>query len=65
MKDTYHFSKGKRGRVMAEPPPEPGKVRITIRLDEEQFGPARIRRGEDPKVGRDPTAHHPRGDEEQ
>ncbi len=35
MKDTYDFSKGKRGRVMAEPPVEPGKVRITIRLDED------------------------------
>ena len=28
MKDTYDFSKGKRGRVVAEPPLEPGKVRI-------------------------------------
>ncbi len=35
MKDNYDFSKGKRGRVIAEPPPEPGKVRITIRLDED------------------------------
>ena len=35
MKDTYDFSNGKRGRVLAEPPPEPGKVRITIRLDED------------------------------
>ncbi len=35
MKDNYDFSKGKRGRVVAEPPPEPGKVRITIRLDED------------------------------
>jgi uncharacterized protein (DUF4415 family) len=35
MKDTYDFSKGKRGRVVAEPPLEPGKVRITIRLDED------------------------------
>ncbi|HXM43389.1 MAG TPA: BrnA antitoxin family protein [Bryobacteraceae bacterium] len=35
MKDTYDFSKGKRGRVVAEPAPEPGKVRITIRLDED------------------------------
>ena len=35
MRDKYDFSKGKRGRVVAEPPPEPGKVRITIRLDED------------------------------
>jgi uncharacterized protein (DUF4415 family) len=35
MKDTYDFSKGRRGRVVAEPPSEPGKVRITIRLDED------------------------------
>jgi uncharacterized protein (DUF4415 family) len=35
MKNTYDFSKGRRGRVVAEPPPEPGKVRITIRLDED------------------------------
>src|SRR6266478_465810 len=35
MKDNYDFSKGKRGGVVAEPPPEPGKVRITIRLDED------------------------------
>ena len=35
MKDNYDFSKGKRGRVVAESPPEPGKVRITIRLDED------------------------------
>ena len=35
MKNTYGFSKGRRGRVVGEPPPEPGKVRITIRLDED------------------------------
>jgi len=35
MKDNYDFSKGKRGRVVPEPAPEPGKVRITIRLDED------------------------------
>jgi uncharacterized protein (DUF4415 family) len=35
MKDIYDFSKGKRGRVVAEPPAEPGKLRITIRLDED------------------------------
>jgi uncharacterized protein (DUF4415 family) len=36
MKQQYDFSKGKRGRVVPPPPPEPqGKTRITIRLDEE------------------------------
>lgn len=35
MKDTYDFSKGRRSRVVAEPPLEHGKVRITIRLDED------------------------------
>ena len=30
MKREYDFSKGKRGAVL---PPEPGKTRITIRLD--------------------------------
>ena len=35
MKDRYDFSKGTRGRVVAEPPMQPGKVRITIRLDED------------------------------
>jgi uncharacterized protein (DUF4415 family) len=35
MKDRYDFSKGKRGRVTPEAPQEPGKVKITIRLDEE------------------------------
>ena len=35
MKDSYDFSQGKRGRVVLEPPQEPGKVRITIRLDED------------------------------
>jgi uncharacterized protein (DUF4415 family) len=35
MKDRYDFSKGKRGRIVpAEPEPE-GKVRITIRLDQD------------------------------
>jgi len=35
MKDRYDFSKGRRGRVApAEPEPE-GKVRITIRLDQD------------------------------
>ena len=35
MKDSYDFSKGRRGRVVAEPPLESGKVKITIRLDED------------------------------
>jgi uncharacterized protein (DUF4415 family) len=35
MKKNYSFAKGKRGRVVNEPPLEPGKVRITIRLDED------------------------------
>ena len=30
MRDEYDFSKGKRGAVI---PPDPNKVRITIRLD--------------------------------
>ena len=30
MKDEYDFNKGKRGAVI---PPDPNKVRITIRLD--------------------------------
>ena len=41
MKDRYDFSKGKRGRIVPEPPLEKGKVKITIRLDEDlidQFG---------------------------
>jgi len=29
------FSKGKRGRIVPAPQPEPGKVKITIRLDED------------------------------
>jgi uncharacterized protein (DUF4415 family) len=35
MKSEYDFSKGKRGAVLPEPPPEPGKVKISIRLDED------------------------------
>lgn len=35
MKDNYDFKNGKRGRVLPEQPPETGKVRITIRLDED------------------------------
>lgn len=41
MKSEYDFSKGKRGRIVPEPPPERGKIKITIRLDEdiiEHFG---------------------------
>jgi uncharacterized protein (DUF4415 family) len=35
MKPSYDFSKGKRGRILP-PEPEPvGKIRITIRLDED------------------------------
>ena len=35
MKQSYDFSKGKRGRIIP-PEPEPlGKTRITIRLDED------------------------------
>ena len=35
MKQSYDFSRGKRGRIVA-PEPEPrGKTRITIRLDED------------------------------
>ncbi len=35
MKPEYDFSKGKRGAVLPEPPLEPGKVKISIRLDED------------------------------
>lgn len=35
MKNTYDFSKGRRGRVVAEPALEPAKARITIRLDQD------------------------------
>jgi uncharacterized protein (DUF4415 family) len=35
MKDRYDFSKGKRGRVDAPEPEPEGKVRITIRLDQD------------------------------
>jgi uncharacterized protein (DUF4415 family) len=41
MKDRYDFSKGKRGRIVPEPAIKKGKVKITIRLDEDlidQFG---------------------------
>jgi len=35
MKDSYDFSKGKRGRILPPEPEPPGKTRITIRLDED------------------------------
>ena len=35
MKESYDFTKGKRGRVVPEPTLEKGKVKITIRLDED------------------------------
>ena len=35
MKDRYDFSKGKRGRVVATESEPEGKVRITIRLDQD------------------------------
>ena len=33
MKDSYDFSKGKRGRIARLAPEPAGKVKITIRLD--------------------------------
>ncbi len=35
MKASYDFSKGKRGRILPPEPEPAGKVRITIRLDED------------------------------
>jgi uncharacterized DUF497 family protein len=35
MKPEYDFSRGKRGAVAKEPPLEPGKSRITIRVDDD------------------------------
>jgi uncharacterized protein (DUF4415 family) len=35
MKQSYDFSKGKRGRIAPPEPEPPGKTRITIRLDED------------------------------
>lgn len=35
MRKQYDFSKGKRGRILPAPPEPKGKVRITIRLDED------------------------------
>jgi len=38
MKHRYDFSKGKRGRIVPAQPEPRGKVRITIRLDEDVLG---------------------------
>ena len=35
MKKQYDFSKGKRGRILRAQPEPKGKVRITIRIDED------------------------------
>jgi uncharacterized protein (DUF4415 family) len=35
MKQSYDFSKGKRGRVASSEPQQRAKTRITIRLDED------------------------------
>jgi uncharacterized protein (DUF4415 family) len=35
MKEHYDFSKGKRGRILPPEPEPAGKVRITIRIDED------------------------------
>lgn len=35
MKQSYDFSKGKRGRILPPEPEPAGKTRITIRLDED------------------------------
>ena len=35
MKDHYDFSNGKRGRLLPPEPEPKGKIRITIRLDED------------------------------
>lgn len=35
MRERYDFGKGEQGRVVSDPPQEPGKVRITIRIDED------------------------------
>lgn len=75
MKKTYDFSRGRRGRVLAEPPLEPGKVRITIRLDEDlvdHFSAIGYQtlinsalreyvEGKAPRWEENHTSHHPRG----
>ncbi len=35
MKDRYDFGAGKRGRIVPPEPEQAGKVRITIRLDQD------------------------------
>jgi len=35
MKESYDFTKGKRGRIAAPTPEPAGKVKITIRLDQD------------------------------
>lgn len=48
MKSECDFTKGKRGKVSPEPPVEPGKARITIRIDEDivdYFGSAADKSG--------------------
>lgn len=35
MKQRYDFCRGKRGRIVPAKPEPPGKVRITIRIDED------------------------------
>lgn len=58
MKDEYDFSKGKRGRLVPEPPSEKGKVKITIRLDEDlldHFGAIADASGGKPAMKRSST----------
>ena len=33
MKDHYDFSRGKRGRIVPQPPEDSGKTKISIRID--------------------------------
>jgi uncharacterized protein (DUF4415 family) len=37
MKDHYDFSKGKRGRILPPAPEDPGKIKISIRIDEDLY----------------------------
>jgi uncharacterized protein (DUF4415 family) len=37
MKDRYDFSKSKRGRVLPPPPEDPGKAKISIRVDADVY----------------------------
>ena len=41
MKNSYDFSKGKRGRITGPAPEPAGKVKITIRLDADVPGQGR------------------------